>query len=177
MRYQNIEQFITKFPIYQYEVIDAKEVEFNNKIRNICKKECSRYGTSWSCPPAVGNIDKCKEKCLEFPKVLIFSSIAETSEDSELMLKAKRSHEQSVKQITKFLKVNNVPCYALSTDACSLCEKCAYPKKPCLRPEVRIPCIESHGIVLLNLLEEHQMDYFMGEDMTIWFGVIFIEEE
>ena len=179
MRYQNIEQYITQFPIYQYEIVNSDEIEFNDKVRVICKKECSRYGTSWSCPPAVGNIDKCKRKCLKFPKALIFSSVAEVSDysDMEQMLKSKREHEQITKQIGKFLKANNVPCYILSTDSCALCDKCTYPRKSCIRPEAMLPCIESHGIVVINLLEKHQMDYFLGENMVLWFSIIFLEEE
>jgi len=179
MRYQNIEQYITQFPIYQYEIIDSNEIEFNDKVRTICKQECSRYGSSWSCPPAVGKLDKCKEKCLGFSKALIFSSVAEVANYTDMneMLKSKREHEQITKQIAKFLKANGVPHYVLSTDSCSLCDKCSYPKKSCLRPESMIPCIESHGIVVVNILEAHQMDYFLGENMMLWFSIIFLEEE
>ena len=179
MRYQSIEQYITQFPIYQYEIIDSSEIKFDNKMRNFCKKECSRYGTSWSCQPVIGSIDKSKARCLAFPKALIFSSIADMPVDpsSEQLLKARRGHGQIVKQITKFLKVNNVPHYALATDECTFCERCTYPKKACLRPEVMLPCIESHGIVLMDLMERYEMDYVMEDGIKIWFGIIFLEEE
>lgn len=179
MRYQNIEQYITQFPIYQYEIIDSSEIEFSDKVKTLCKKECSRYGTSWSCPPAINRLDKCKEKCLKYPKALIFSSVTEAldSTDVEAKVKAKREHEQITKQIVRFLKANEVPCYVLSTDACTLCENCTYPKKSCMRPDSMIPCIESHGIVTINTLEKHQMDYFCGEDMTLWLSIIFLEED
>ncbi len=38
------------------------------------------------------------------------------------------------------------------------------------------PCIESHGIVLTNTIEQHHMDYFLGENMVIWFSLIFLED-
>jgi len=177
MRYQNIEQFITQFPIYQYEIIDAKEIEFDNKVRAFCKKECSRYGTSWSCPPAIAHIDRCKVKCLEFPKALVFSSLVDETDNKRTFLKARRKHGQIIRQITKFLSANGVPNYALSTDECSLCEKCTYPKKACVRSDMMIPCIESHGIVLIDLIEKLKMDYLFGDGMKIWFGIIFLEEE
>lgn len=177
MLYQSIEQFITRFPIYQYEMIDSNKIEFDNKAQTFCKRECSRYGTSWSCPPAIGNVDKCKAKCLKFPKALIFSSIAEAEDDAPAITEARRRHGQIIKQITRFLKVNNVPCYAISTDECSLCEKCSYPKRPCLHSESMIPCIEGHGIVLVDMLGELQMDYLMEDGRRIWFGIIFLEEE
>lgn len=176
MLYRNIEQFITQFPIYQYEFIDTNEIEFDNKTRTFCKKECPRYGTSWSCPPAIRNIDKCKEKCLRYPKALLFSSIVEETIGTDKTINGRRKHDQIVKQIDKFLKVNDVPHYVLSSDECTLCEKCSYPKKPCLRPDAMLPCIESQGIVIIDLMEKYQMDYLLEDNMKICFGIIFLEE-
>ena len=177
MRYHNIEQFITQFPIYQYEIIDSSEIVFNDKAGKFCKKECSRYGTSWSCQPAIGKVEKCKAKCLKFPKALLFSSIANVSDDAPEIMKCQRNHLQVIKRITRFLSVNNILNYALSTDACLLCEKCSYPKKACIRPDSMIPCIESHGIELIDLAEKHHMDYWLDDNIKIWFGLIFLAEE
>ena len=83
MNFKPIEDFITQFPIYQYAFIKTEDVEFNDKVRAICKKECPRYGKSWSCPPAVGSVDKCRETCMEYPYVLLFSSVAEVPDYSD----------------------------------------------------------------------------------------------
>ena len=178
MKFEIIEDYITQFPIYQYALLDTRELEFTDKVRTICKKECSRYGSSWSCPPAVGSIEKCRETCLKYPKVLLFSSIAEVVDysDMECTLKSKQEHENITRKIEKFLRLNAVSCYTLSTDSCSACEKCSYPKKSCVHPEIMHPCIESHGIVLTNTIEQHHMDYFLGENMVIWFSLIFLED-
>ena len=53
MTREEIEEFITQFPIYQYAFTEPSELEFNERVRAICKKECPRYGNSWSCPPPV----------------------------------------------------------------------------------------------------------------------------
>ena len=50
MTREEIEEFITQFPIYQYAFTEPSELEFNERVRAICKKECPRYGNSWSCP-------------------------------------------------------------------------------------------------------------------------------
>jgi len=177
MRFEDIEQYITKFPIYQYERINTKDIEFSDKVRSICKKECSRYGSSWSCPPAVGSVEGCKERCMRFPEALIFSSVAEVVDYSNMTqaLKTKHEHEVITRKIEKFLRTKNVSCYTLSTDSCSVCEKCAYPKKQCIHEEIMHPCIESHGIIVTNILEKYHMDYFMGENMVLWFSIIFME--
>ena len=51
-----IEEYICQYPIYQYTFAETEELEFSDKVRTICRKECSRYGHSWSCPPAVGSV-------------------------------------------------------------------------------------------------------------------------
>lgn len=177
MTFQEIEQFITQFPIYQYELIDTEEIEFSDKVRAICKKECPRYGNSWSCPPAVGTLEFCKKKCIKYPHALLFSSVAEVVDYSNMskLLKTRYEHENITKKIEKNFRANAVPCYTLSTDSCAICEKCNYPKKKCIHPDTMHPCIESHGIVVTNILEKYQMDYFMGENMVLWFSIIFLD--
>lgn len=178
MNFRSIEEYITKFPIYQYAFLKTEDIEFNDKVRTICKKECPRYGKSWSCPPAVGTLDKCMENCRQYPHVLMFSSVAEVLDYSnmEALLKTKREHEEITRQIEQHLKESAWKCYTLSTDSCSICEKCTYPKQSCLHPEQMHPCIESHGILLTKSIEENQMDYYMGEQMVLWFSLIFLKE-
>ena len=63
MRFDSIEEYITRYPIYQYAFLATQDIEFNDRVRTICKKECPRYGKSWSCPPAVGTVEHCMEVC------------------------------------------------------------------------------------------------------------------
>ena len=62
MTQTEIEEYITQFPIYQYAFVKPEDIEFNDRVRQICKKECSRYGASWSCPPAVGAVEECRKR-------------------------------------------------------------------------------------------------------------------
>ena len=96
MTQTEIEEYITQFPIYQYAFVKPEDIEFNDRVRQICKKECSRYGASWSCPPAVGTVEVCKERCMNYDHVLFFSSIAEVDNimDMDETLKTKSEHEK-----------------------------------------------------------------------------------
>ena len=40
MTKEEIETFITQFPIYQYAFVRPEDLEFNERVRAICKKEC-----------------------------------------------------------------------------------------------------------------------------------------
>lgn len=178
MNFKNIEERIMQLPIYQYVFLKIEDIEFNDKMRNKCKNECPRYGKSWSCPPAIGSLKQCKNKCMEYSHALLFSSAVEIPDyaNKELILNSKREHEEVTESIENIIRSEVKKCYTLSTESCSLCEKCTYPKKSCLNPDKMHPCIESHGVVLSSILEEHHMDYFMGENMILWFSLIFIKE-
>ena len=41
MNFKAIEEYITQFSIYQYAFLHVDEIEFNDKVRTICKKEMS----------------------------------------------------------------------------------------------------------------------------------------
>ena len=141
MNFQSIENYITQFPIYQYTFLSIDDIEFNDKVRTICKRECPRYGKSWSCPPAVGTVDKCRERCQQYTHALLFSSVAEVPDYSNMdaLLATKQEHEEITAKIEAFLKQDAWRCYTLSTDSCSICEKCTYPKKSCNHPDLMHP--------------------------------------
>lgn len=179
MNHREIEALITQYPIYQYAFVNTDSIEFTEKVRAICKRECPRYGRSWSCPPAVGSLDSCKNRCREFPEALFFSTVADTPDYSDMdrLLETKGEHERITGEIETLLRSKGIKCYTLSSDSCSSCEKCTYPKRSCRHPEQLHPCIESHGIVIIPLVEANQMDYYMGENMVIWFSMIFLGQE
>ena len=175
MTKEAIEKFITQFPIYQYEFISPQDIDFNERVRAICKKECPRYGSSWSCPPAVGKVERCKERCLAYEEALFFSSVTEVPDimDMEESLKTKADHEKMTKIIEDYMSEHGLSVYTLSSDSCAICSKCAFPREQCRHPDQMHPCIESHGIVVANLVENCHMDYYMGEHLLLWFSLIF----
>ena len=177
MTKDEIESFITQFPIYQYQFLKPDEIEYNDRVRTICKKECPRYGTSWSCPPAVGTVEECMERCHQYDDVLFFSSIAQVQDVMDLKesLATKAEHEKMTHLIEQYLREHQVDTYTLSSDSCAACDKCAYPKAACRHPEQMFPCIESHGIIVANLVEKFAMDYFLGEQYIVWFSLIFFK--
>lgn len=51
---EKIEATLSAYPVCEYAFVKPKELPFRDEVRYICRTECPRYGTSWSCPPAVG---------------------------------------------------------------------------------------------------------------------------
>ena len=178
MNLKAIENYITQFPIYQYTFLNVNDIEFDDKVRNFCKKDCPGYGKSWSCPPAIGSLKQCKNKCMEYSHALLFSTTTELTSQAgkDGFYNSKKEHEELTETIEAFLRNEAYKCRTLSTEPCSICDKCTYPKKSCIDPDRMHPCIESHGIALSKLLEDNCMDYYMGEHMILRFSMIFMKE-
>ena len=115
---------------------------------------------------------------MNYDHVLFFSSIAEVDNimDMDETVKTKSEHEKITREIEQHLKDKTLLTFALSSDSCQLCDKCTYPRGGCRHLELMHPCIESHGIVVANLIEKNMMDYYLGEHMVIWFSMIFYKE-
>lgn len=175
MNHEKIEQLIAEYPLYQYAILPTQRVPFSEKVRTICATECERYGKSWSCPPAVGSVEACREKCNSYDQVLVFSTVAEAVDayDFASRLATKKEHEQITCQIEAAIRAEGHHVLTLSSDSCAICDSCAYPGEPCRHVKQMHPCIESYGIVVTPLLEELQFDYYLSENLILWFSMIF----
>ena len=77
----------------------------------------------------------------------------------------------------KILRDAGIEPYILSTEACALCERCAYlDGKPCRMPEKMHPCVESHGINVMPLLEQQGLEFQYGENVVTWISLLFFKE-
>lgn len=173
-----LEAQLAELPLYLYEFFDTSELEFSDRIRYVCSTECPMYGKSWACPPAVGEVETCRARCLSYPKVLLVSTITEVSDiaNIEETLATRAPHEAVTREVHALMKQQCARTYVLSTEACAHCEKCTYPDAPCRFPERMYPCVESHGIVVTDLCEKYGIDFLAGGNIVTWFSLILYEE-
>ena len=172
-----LEQQLLELPLYTYFYIDPQSLEFSQRIRWICENECPRYGKSYACPPAVGSVESCREKCLSYGECLVIGTITEVEDISDLEadLRTRFDHEALTNEIADLLRQQGVEPYILSTDSCAWCEVCACCEgKPCRFPEKMHPCVESHGINLIPTLEENGLEFQYGENVITWYSLLFI---
>lgn len=174
---KEVEEFIVKFPVYQYAFITPEEIDYSEKVRAFCKRDCKKYDTNWACPPAITKISKCRERCSEYSNVLFFSSVAMAENLTEAKRKElKNDHEELTKRIEDFLIREECQTYTLTSDTCTICSRCNFPHEFCRHSELMHPCIESHGIVISELATKCDMDYSMGDNLDIWFSIIYYKE-
>ena len=171
-----LEQELARLPLYFYSYIDPKTLEFSQRIRYICSAECPMYNKTWACPPAVGEVQQCQEKCLGYAHCLLIGTVAEVQDiaNIEETLATRPAHEEVTGLVRELIRQQNVEPYILSTEACAVCEQCAWLEgKPCRHPDKMHPCVESHGINLISTLEENGLEFQYGENIVTWYSLLF----
>ena len=170
---QAVEAQLCELPISQYAWIDPRRIEFSERIRYVCEHECTMYGKSWACPPAVGSVAECREKALSYPEGLVFTTLTEVEDiaDLEATLATRAPHEQITRQVRDILRQYASDVLTLSTEACAVCRHCSYPDAPCRHPDRMFPCVESYGIVATDLAEKNGIEFYNGNLVT-WFSVL-----
>ena len=176
MNLELFEQQLSELPLYIYGHIDPKILEFSDRIRWICQNECPMHGKTWACPPGVGSVTLCKAKCLQHEKCLLISTITEVEDiaNIEQTLATRHDHEEVSNQVEALLRQHEQKPYVLSTEACAICERCAYlDGEPCRYPEKMHPCVESHGINIIPALEQMGIEFQYGENVVTWVSLLF----
>lgn len=179
MNREFLEQKLSELPIAQYEFFRTDELLFSERIRTVCEMECPRFGKSWACPPGVGSVEECKERCLSYPNGLLIVTLTEVSDiaNMEQTLATRPAHEKLTHQVADLLRNQGANVYGLSTESCAVCETCTYPNAPCRHKEQMFPCVESHGIIVTDLAEKYGIEYQYGNQIVTWFSLLLYREE
>jgi len=176
MNRELLEARLSELPLYIYDFIDPKELEFNERIRWICEHECPMYGTSWACPPGVGSVPECTRRCMGYENCLMISTIVEVEDitNIEETLATRPEHEDVTNQVRDILVELGEAPYVLSTEACAICDRCAIlDGQPCRHPETMHPCVESHGINVVPMLERRGLEFQFGANVVTWISLLF----
>ena len=174
-----LEAQLSELPLYVYTYIDPKALEFSSRIRYICQTECPMYGRSWACPPATGEVDACKKRCDAYDSCLLIGTIVEVSDIANIdeALATRGDHEAITNEVRDLMRQQGIEPYILSTEACAACSRCAYlDGEPCRYPERMHPCIESHGINVIPVLEENGLDFQYGSNIVTWYSLLLFNE-
>ena len=176
MNQELLEQQLSELPLYIYDFFDPRELEFSSRIRWICEHECPMYGKSWACPPGVGSVDTCRQVCMAYDHCLLISSIVEVRDiaDMDETLATRPDHEALTEQVRELMKQQGIDPFILSTEACTVCERCAIlDGESCRFPDKMHPCVESHGINVVPILESRGLEFQFGANVVTWVSLLF----
>lgn len=176
MDIEKLEAGLGELPLEGYFFLDPQSLEFSHRVRHVCEQACPRYGKTWACPPAVGEVEACREKCLAYDNCLMILTATEVSDISNMEedLATRPAHEAVTEQAARLLRTLEAKPYVLSTESCGICDRCAYlDGQPCRHPEKMHPCVESHGINLIPMLEENGVEFQQGGNVVTWVSLLF----
>ena len=180
MNREKLEEQLMELPLFAYFYIDPQKLEFEDRIRWICQHECPMYGTTWACPPGVGSVESCKAHIREYGSCLLIATVTEVSDISNLQetLSTRSDHEEITNEVRDLMRAQGEEPFVLSTEACSICEHCAYlDGKPCRHPERMHPCVESQGINIIPMLEECGIEFQYGSNVVTWISLLLFDHK
>ena len=171
-----LEAQLAELPLYTFFYIAPDSLEFSQRIRWICQQECPMYGKTWACPPGVGSVSHCEKKCRQYKNCLMIATVTEVEDITNIneTLATRPEHEGITNQVRDLMRAQGVDPYVLSTEACAVCERCAYlDGQPCRHPDRMHPCVESHGINVIPVMEQCGLEFQYGQNVVTWLSLLF----
>jgi predicted metal-binding protein len=156
---------------FEYAVVPTAAIVFSPELIKSCESNvCGKYKRCWTCPPAIGPVDKQKEKITAFPSAFVFTTMSalDDSFDYEGMTRAKEIHDRLTAEMhERFGKTNPV----FGAGGCTICAACAYPN-PCKFPDKIFSSIEAAGINVTDLSRAAGLKYNNGINTVTYFSMI-----
>lgn len=169
-----IEAALCDLPLYDYAFFDTEEIVFTEVVRTICEgNDCGMYGKRWVCPPVIGTVTECIDRCKAYQRAFLFSTVTEVvdSFDLKACVEARGDHEAITYEVAQLFRKETMDPLILST-GCIPCEQCAYPEAPCRFPDRAFPTIESHGIMIMKMAADQGINYDCGQNIVTYFSLI-----
>ena len=116
---------------------------------------------------------------MAYKNCLLVGTIVEVNDITNIdeTLSTRGDHEAVTNEIRELMRSQGVEPYILSTEACAQCERCAYlDGQPCRLPDRMHPCIESHGINVIPVLENNGLEFQYGGNIVTWYSLLFFND-
>lgn len=172
-----VQRALHRAGIQHYGCVPVHGIQFAAEFRAACAmNRCGKYGTNWTCPPAVGDFSHGVERIKAFAYGLVVQTIWTLADsfDIEGMLASGEAHNQRVREAYQHVEpLLNGPTRLFSAGACSVCARCTYlDQQPCPFPERAVAPLEGYGIDVTHLVELAGLRYNNGPNTVSYVGMI-----
>ena len=158
--------------------LDASTIELRNEVREMCaSNKCTAYGTNWCCPPAIGDLDACREKIGRYKKGILVQTTGELEDelDGETMMETEAEHRKHFETLRDELLKEWPNLLACGAGTCTRCKKCTYPDQPCRFPDNTFASMEAYGMLVTQVCQSNGLPYYYGP-LTITYTSCFLLE-
>lgn len=152
--------------------LDPKTIVLREEVRAMCAEgKCNAYGRNWTCPPACGDLEHCREVVTRYSEGVLFQTVGqlEDSLDYESMMEAGSTHKERVAAFADKLRQICPKALLLGAGGCRVCEKCSYPE-PCRFPDKAFSSMEAYGMVVSDVCKDNQIPYYHGQNTIAYVG-------
>ena len=155
--------------------IDIQTIEHDVWVRKICEdNSCRSYNTTWACPPAVGTLEECRDRCRSFQHMLLFNRKYDLTDsfDFEGITSAMQHFKDTVDAFDSLVGPILGRHLFLSKEGCGKCKTCTWPGAPCRFPDMLHHSIEGYGFNIMKLAEQAGLHYNSGQNTVTFFGAL-----
>lgn len=152
-------------------VLDTSSLRLRPEVREMCAADrCTRYGKSWSCPPACGELETLRKRFARCSHGIIVQTEADISDsfDLEAMHEAEVLHKSRFDTIARQLRIIDKSCIPLGAGSCTRCRKCTYPTKPCRYPSKLYYSMEACGLLVADVCTASGLKYKYRDNSIVY---------
>ena len=153
-------------------------LEFRDEVRSMCAEDrCKSYGRSWSCPPAVGSVERAKERAVAYSRGIIVQTAGTLTDGFDMdgtaaiMQRHRKNFDTFVRQVRMFYP----DCLPMGAGTCRICRSCTYPGRPCRHPDKMVVSMEAYGLLVSDVAIRSGLKYNYGENTMCFTSCVLID--
>ncbi len=158
-----------KYNIQDIIPLSTDDICIAHWVRLKCKYGCSKFGTSWCCPPETPSPEQTKVILSEYNKALLLHGTMKNTHfyrNNNQKRRIQVSTWKGTVALERFLFLEGYyKAFSLVSDTCALCKICSYPN-PCKFPKDRRPSIESCAIDIFQTVMNIGKSYEIAKEVT-----------
>lgn len=158
--------------------LDPGTIKLLSDIRDMCAaNSCGLYDKNWSCPPACGTLEECRQRVAGYQAGILVQTMGEVEDsmDIEAMIKLEQRHKENFMDFRMTLAKSYPRLLSLGAGACTLCKTCTYPDEPCRFPEKSVSSMEAYGIWVNQICKDNGMLYYYGPNTMSYTSCYLLE--
>lgn len=157
-------------------VLSVSDIPFDTEVRKLCEQNsCGKFGSCWTCPPAVGKLEDLHVRVMNFNHFLLYYKVYALTDsfDWEGMMESVKDFQQRIFKFRKEVQERDSKFHflMLGAGACMFCETCTYlQEKPCRFPQEALITIEAFGIDAMKMMIDNGLKYNNGPNTVTYIG-------
>ena len=180
MQVENLLALARQIGFSQTAPINMQALEVREAVREMCASDrCHSYGRSWSCPPACGTLEQCRDRIGKYGRGIFVQTTGRLEDDFDLdgLGVTQHRHKKSFDTLTRQVRMLYPGCLPLTAGACTLCRRCTYPNRPCRFPQKRFFSMEAFGLLVSDVCIESGLSYYYGPKTITYTSCILLDEK